>query len=239
MKRKDAVLVTVFVNAGLLLVLFISALTHVKDVPSYDMIAMEQKKNKAIQPLYKGKVKQEIKENEENEFISLVEKKETPQQSLPKETPKISFDTPPMEKKEIVHKLPEEQTEEKSKEKELPRFFEITVKKGDSLEKLSKIHRTTIAQLKKINQLENSFLRIGQGLLVPRRNEAFVSVSPPAIQESSQKKENEQYYIVKVGENPWTIAMKHRIKVEDLLRMNKLDEKKARRIRPGDKLRVR
>ena len=47
------------------------------------------------------------------------------------------------------------------------------------------------------------------------------------------------YYVVKVGDNPWTIAMKHHIKVDELLKMNSLNEEKARKLKPGDRLRIR
>jgi len=47
------------------------------------------------------------------------------------------------------------------------------------------------------------------------------------------------YYTVKVGDNPWTIAMKHHMKVEELLRINSLNEEKARKLKPGDRLRIR
>ena len=56
------------------------------------------------------------------------------------------------------------------------------------------------------------------------------------FQEGLQNSKN--FYIVKPGDNPWTISMKHRMKVEDLLRLNNLDDKKAKRLRPGDKLRI-
>ncbi|HEY4254932.1 MAG TPA: LysM domain-containing protein, partial [Chlamydiales bacterium] len=47
------------------------------------------------------------------------------------------------------------------------------------------------------------------------------------------------YYIVKVGDNPWTIAMKHHLKVEELLKLNGLNEQRARKLKPGDRLRIK
>lgn len=51
--------------------------------------------------------------------------------------------------------------------------------------------------------------------------------------------QEQQYYIVKIGDNPWTIALKHHIKLKNLLELNGLDQNSARKIKPGDKLRVR
>ncbi|HSX13751.1 MAG TPA: LysM domain-containing protein [Chlamydiales bacterium] len=48
-----------------------------------------------------------------------------------------------------------------------------------------------------------------------------------------------EYYIVKVGDNPWGIAMKHHMKLEELLKLNQLNEEKARKLKPGDRLRTR
>jgi LysM repeat protein len=44
---------------------------------------------------------------------------------------------------------------------------------------------------------------------------------------------------MKSGDNPWNIARQHRVNFDDFLRLNQLDEEKARQLKPGDKLRVR
>ncbi len=48
-----------------------------------------------------------------------------------------------------------------------------------------------------------------------------------------------EYYTVKVGDNPWSIAMKHHMKVEELLKLNGLNEENARKLKPGNRLRIR
>ena len=47
-----------------------------------------------------------------------------------------------------------------------------------------------------------------------------------------------EYYTIKVGENPWAIALRHNMKLDELLRLNGLNEEKARKLRPGDRLRI-
>jgi LysM repeat protein len=112
------------------------------------------------------------------------------------------------------------------------------VKKGDSLDKIAKAHHTTVDEIIKLNQLPSSFLRVGQQLKVPAERTLAAAPKPkppaPAKEEGAA-----EYYTVKVGDNPWTIAMKHHMKVEDLLRLNALNEEKARKLKPGDRLRTR
>lgn len=48
-----------------------------------------------------------------------------------------------------------------------------------------------------------------------------------------------QYHYVQRGESPWVIAKKYGLSVEKLLKLNNLDEATARRLREGDRLRVR
>ena len=136
----------------------------------------------------------------------------------------------------IIHKLPKIQAKEREvtlATKEQSRFKEIKVKKGDSLDKLAKIHGSSVAEIKRINKLNDSFLRIGQNLLLPIKDKANVKT----VEKNNSA--DTQYYVVKRGDNPWTIAIKHDMKVSDLLRLNNLNKEKAKRLRPGDKLRIR
>ena len=80
--------------------------------------------------------------------------------------------------------------------------------------------------------MKTTIIRIGQILKIP-------SVEKNATRKVKKAVVNGEYYTVKPGDNPWTIAMKHNIKVEDLLKMNDLNKEKAKKLRPGDKLRIR
>ncbi|MCH9610685.1 MAG: hypothetical protein S4CHLAM81_05970 [Chlamydiales bacterium] len=106
----------------------------------------------------------------------------------------------------------------------------VTVKSGDFLERIARNNNTTVAAIMKANGMTSTNLRVGQVLNVPVQQKA----SAPA------RTSNEaEYYVVKDGDSPWLIASKNRVKLDDLLKMNGLDEQKARRLRPGDKLRIR
>lgn len=107
---------------------------------------------------------------------------------------------------------------------------EIIVKQGDSLDKIAKNCHTSVSEIMKLNHLTDSRLHIGQILYVPQGEEP---ITKPSASSGEGK-----YYIVKHGDNPWTIAIKNGIKVEELLKLNNLDESKAKKLKPGDKLRI-
>lgn len=110
-------------------------------------------------------------------------------------------------------------------------IVEVKVKKGDVLEKIAKQHHSTVDEIMKLNQLSSTNLKIGQVLKVaPKEGKKATS----AVADAAPK-----LYTVKNGDNPWTIAVKNHMKVEELLKLNHLDEEKARRLKPGDQLRIR
>ena len=220
MKKRDAIIISVLVNAGLLIILFISAITthdQPKQVLSPDMVSA-------------------ICEPMDNPVAAISEPVVEPVQEI------VAMQSAPIAREEIVpedpivHKLPP--LEEKQKEiAVLPptnSYKEVVVKKGDTLEKLAKFHHTSVVEIEKINHLSSHMLKINQVLLVPKNAQKIaqsVIVSP--------KEAGAEYYTVKVGDNPWTIAMKHNMKVSDLMRINNLNKEKAKKIRPGMKLRIR
>ncbi|MBS0655263.1 MAG: LysM peptidoglycan-binding domain-containing protein [Verrucomicrobia bacterium] len=74
-----------------------------------------------------------------------------------------------------------------------------------------------------------------------------VKVKKPAIAAPEPVKEQKvavsevvpQYYVLKSGDNPWLIARRFHLKFEDLLKLNDLDEEKARNLKVGQKIRIR
>lgn len=54
-----------------------------------------------------------------------------------------------------------------------------------------------------------------------------------------QKEVEEEWYTVKSGDNPWKIAKANAIKYDDILQLNRLDETKAKNLKPGDRIRIR
>ncbi len=110
-------------------------------------------------------------------------------------------------------------------------FKEVKVKKGDVLERIARQNHVSVSELMKVNKLTSTRLKIGQVLRIPSST-ASKTVS------NSVTTAGAQYYTVKAGDNPWTIAVKHHMKVEELLKLNNMDEQKARRLKAGDKIRI-
>lgn len=220
MNRKNTILIAVLVNAGLLAVLLIAALTTQEDpLPSPSMMAEAPLLPKFDEPpLFRAALPL-------REEIVLADP--------------IQVVAPSHEPEPIVHQLPPllpEQTLAAVPMAVTPPAIssEWTVKKGDTLEKIAKAHQTTVDGLIKLNHLTNSFLKVGQVLKIPTEK-----VLAKVLPEKKSGPTGPEYYTMKVGDNPWAIAMKHHMKVEELLRLNGLNEERARKLKPGDRLRIR
>jgi peptidoglycan endopeptidase LytF len=212
MNRKEIIVFSVFVNTGLLITLFIFAL----------------------RPTLKGEmnidsqevviVHEQKKVEEKNEELYKVD------QILKEYIAKADPDPP-----SIKHEL---EVEEKVEQKvESSSLLEVIVRQGDVLEKIAKRHHTTVEDIMAINKMKDTRLRIGQILFVKENTKKKVpmtSVNTPLKMEMEEK-----YYTVRNGDSAWTIAIKNHIKVEELLRLNMLNEAKAKKIKPGDRLRIR
>ena len=113
----------------------------------------------------------------------------------------------------------------------------IEVQPGDTLFKLSKRHKVSIAELMSVNGLSGPNLKPGQKLNLPANREALtpltrkpaapvVAAAPvdlPADWKGS--------YTVKTGDAIYTIARQHKIKPEDLQRYNGITD--VRKVKPG------
>jgi peptidoglycan endopeptidase LytF len=257
MSRRDTIIVAVLVNAGLLIVLFASALksdSSAGDIASVSTPVIQESTEIAMKKEATPVVGDEV-DLALSQFQNAVAAAPAPQPapSMPMTPPTNSFAD---DLKAIS--IPEQQpvaaapapsapatqtltTPIPQANKPAPEFFEVKVKKGDVLEKIARHHHSTVAEIMKANKLTSSNLRIGQVLKVPNKSikkaeptpVAYSPAAPAAGQETGAK-----YYTVKKGDNPWTIAVKNRLKVEDLLKLNSMTEEQARRLKPGDQLRI-
>lgn len=212
MSRKDTIIIAVLVNAGLLIILFASALkppmhdTCYQPVePLKTIVEVSPKKEVIVQ---KGDAVDHALEQFAKQRLNNIEQP-------------IVIQNPIIEESKLSQISILENNVEK-----LAGSTEVTIKKGDMLEKIARQYHTTVHEIMRLNGLQTSHLRIGQVLKIPLSND----VSP--VLETA-------YYIVKDGDNPSTIAKKNSIKLENLLKLNEMSEEKARKLRPGDKLRIR
>jgi LysM repeat protein len=128
-------------------------------------------------------------------------------------------------------------------------FVQVTVKRGDILERIARANGTTVDEIMRANHLPNTKLKIGQVLKVPvskqlvKKAPLKPAAAPKVVTQKSVTGSTEQggirYYTIKSGDNPWAIANKFRMPLEEFLKVNNLNEERARKLKPGDKVRVR
>lgn len=263
MSRRDTIIVAVLINAGLLIVLFASAL---KSTPAAEYAAapapiVQEFPDVAIKkdaPAMIGdEVDQALSQFTKNAAAAHTAVPQQPAQPIePTSQPTsvsassnfaddLKINTQPQDPSVPVIENPSVQTlttPVAPQAKTAPDFIEVKVKKGDVLEKIARHHHSTVAEIMKANKLTSTNLRIGQVLKIPNKtikktDTSTISYSAPSVSGSSTQGEA-KYYTVKKGDSPWTIAIKNHIKVEDLLKLNNMSEDQARRLKPGDKLRI-
>ena len=92
------------------------------------------------------------------------------------------------------------------------------VKSGDTLYGIAGKYGITVDDLKKMNNLSNNMLKIGQKLVI-----------------SKEKLNNEEIYVVKSGDTLWSIAKKNGISVDELKNVNNLN---SNSLSIGQKLKI-
>lgn len=234
MSRKDIIIISVLINAGLLAVLFVTAL---KTDPEG---IMEGKKTQETQV---AKVV-----NASNEIVLNVPQKQygviSSQDSSPDEVDMVLKEyLPEMVDSSPVVKTPQRIIEEPKEEPSMNyATVDVVVKSGDALEKIARANRTTVDAIRKASNLSSDKLKIGQVLKVP----VGTVKAHPALKEVKTTSNNPVsmndapvYYVIKPGDNPWKIAKLHDVKFDDLLILNNLDEERAKNLKVGEKIRVR
>ncbi|MBI3508105.1 MAG: LysM peptidoglycan-binding domain-containing protein [Chlamydiia bacterium] len=227
MDRKKTIWIAVLINAGLLVVLFIAALTTEEET-AVPMAELQKVQEEA--PLFKEidlSVRPPLQAQMEIPTIETLAEMPAMAALPPLVLPAAPVETPPA----ILQPSPA-----------ASKYREVAVKKGDSLDKIAKANQTTIDELIQCNHLSSTFLKVGQVLKVPT-GKTVASATParqlPSKPAATAADNSAEYYTVKVGDNPWTIAMKHHMKVDELLKLNGLSDEKARKLKPGDRLRIK
>lgn len=260
MNKRDTIIIAVLINAGILLILFATAL------PSKDDRELEKGDKAAFEQAVQAVAQEEKPATEtilpltpaDEVDLVLSEWNIKPGERIETNADTITYQALPQIKEEsvLVSSTVNEVKEEKpalvaihtdSKPAVKADNVQVVVKKGDSLDKIARAHGTNVEELKSLNSLSSGVLQIGQVLKVPQKNTKIASNSAKTSSKkpidsnqktAAQAKSTPKYYTVKSGDSPWLIANKHNVKLEELLKLNNLNEEKARKLKPGDKIRI-
>lgn len=215
MSKRDAIIISVLVNAGLLAILFVTAIRS-----DLELLPVDGEIEKTF-------VEERSASFDKDELIAALPVKPLDEIDLV-----LQDYIPDLSKESKTLATPE------IKKGEKVAYLEVSVKKGDVLERVARAHGTTVEEIKKINQLTTDKLKIGQVLRIPTGG---TKKPKNSVTTASRPKEIETevvYYTIKRGDNPWNIAKQFRVNFDDLLRLNNLDEEKARNLKIGDRIRV-
>ena len=235
MNRRDTILIAVLLNAGLLIVLFATSLkSDKKDDAATDVQVIStsqpevQSASVAAIPAGAPKpdevdqvIKQFVTPQVSGQVSGQVAGEAQQQPNFLADLNAIGTGPTPATASEAQPAIPEPTSE--------VTYKEVKVKKGDVLERIARQNHVSVDDIMKANKMATSRLKIGQTLKIPAKAARGLTPTSP----------DAQYYVVKNGDNPWTIAVKHHIKVEELLKLNDMDETKAKRLKAGDRIRIR
>ncbi len=218
MSRKDTIIIAVLVNAALLVVLLTTAL---KKDDGMDSLVIQESNTPVTTEMGAAPVEGLPVDEVDQVLTHYTNNPPAPAANFVQDLQAIA--TPPP----VTHPPVVAATPIPTPAKET---FEVKVKKGDVLEKIARAQGTTVEEIMKLNKLTSTHLKIGQVLQVRSgKSLPAVETAPPAV----------KFYTVKNGDNPWTIAVKNHMKVDELLKLNNLNDEKARRLKPGDKLKIK
>ncbi len=253
MTRKDTILIAVVINAGLLAILFTTAVIYDTDKVEQTEFVTPAPEHKTIST-EPSPTLIAVASSTGDEVDNVLKYYSQPSSSRSSMTMDHSFENEAPEP--IAVQPNEEEDGEFGQEHDLSdqdRFVEVRVKKGDVLEKIARANKTTVGAIKRANNLQNERLSIGQVLKIPLKQEALTTApqatytkkpeqKPEAKPEQKKQTESSSeavYYVIKSGDNPWKVAKQFNVKYEDILRLNQLDEEKARNLKIGDRIRVK
>jgi len=234
MNRRDTIIIAVLLNAGLLIVLFATSVKSDKteEIVPTTVLSSNQPEVQSMPAIAAAPAAPASGDQLDQVIQQYVTPQVTGQTAQTETQPNFLADlqalgtdsTSPAPVMENAPAIVESHAAE-------PALREVKVKKGDVLEKIARQNHVSVNDIMKANKLSSTRLKIGQTLKIPAKGS-----KPTATTTSS---ETAQYYTIKNGDNPWTIAVKHHMKVDELLKLNNMNEDKARRLKPGDRIRIK
>ena len=120
------------------------------------------------------------------------------------------------------------------------RWSRYTVQSGDNLGLIARKNYTTINVLKQVNDLDSSFLKIGQPLLIPiatKAQQEYLNRQAKRSerqQVSAKKGKNKVIYTVSEGDTLWDISRNFDVRVKEIAKWNTINSSKPLQL--GQKL---
>lgn len=122
-------------------------------------------------------------------------------------------------------------------------YYFYRIRRGDNLSTIARRHRTTVSQLRRLNDLSNrTLLRPGRKLKVPdvggdgvkyvTEEDAGRGTAVPALETRDV-----EFHTVRRGDNLSTIAKRYGLSVADIIKMNDISERSV--LQKGQKIRVK
>ncbi len=161
MSRRDTILLAVLINAALLSILFVTA-TRPDHDPSFDGVV------RTTQITFEPIPVLNPESGLRSHFSKFEEKQESSIPSQPlvmEETHTFSRDHYPL--RDRMDEPVAVQQEPPAMHPADDSFVEVTVKRGDFLEKIARANGSSVTEIKRINNLPNDRIDIGQVLLIP------------------------------------------------------------------------
>ncbi|MFH1120868.1 MAG: LysM peptidoglycan-binding domain-containing protein [Bacteroidota bacterium] len=114
------------------------------------------------------------------------------------------------------------------------------VKSGESLGKIAGKYNTSLASLRKWNNIKGSTIHSGDKLIVGK-TEVTEQIPEKTAETKAKAKQNSNsldfiYYTVRQGDTLWKIAQKHKGTVEEIKKLNNISNEKS--LKPGQKIKV-
>jgi LysM repeat protein len=223
--KRDTIIIAVLVNVGLLAILLITAINNNEDEIVQDSIVISQ-------PIASAENTIPIQEMGQEAAISPVDEVDHALTQY-SNTQVVTTQSNDNEVQSDNHEITNDVISSSPKE-----FVEVTVKKGDSLDKIARANKTTIEEIRKASNLSTDKLNIGQVLKVPV-NKISTSKKPATTPQREVAVAEGTYYTIKTGDSPWKVAKQFNVNYEDILKLNNMSAEKARNLKPGDQIRVK
>ncbi|WP_354623867.1 LysM peptidoglycan-binding domain-containing protein [Psychromonas sp. MME2] len=110
------------------------------------------------------------------------------------------------------------------------------VRKGDSLSVIAKNHATTQRVLKQINNLDSSFIKIGQALLIPvssaQEGDYIYTQAQRFAREKNKSRQGKRKveHTVVEGDTLWDISRRYNVTTKEIAQWNKISSTKTLRL---------